>query len=440
MPPDSLWRSWTAVAASRGRKIAMIDAVSGETRTFQRLSGEAETLAGRIFAPAAGSLVACAAPNSFSWMTVFLGLQAAGAGILPLDPGTPAPRRHELAHALGASFFWDGARLSPLGPRKKRTLAACVKMTSGSTGMPRALPCRAAHLLTDGKNILETMGIRRTDRNLGLIPFGHSYGLGNLVLPLILQGTVLAFAAEFVPAQILQWISRYRVTVFPSVPAVFRILAQSPGRRSLRPLRTAISAGAPLDQETADCFRARFGVKLHNFYGSSETGGICYDCQGIAAGRSVGRPLKNVRVRVLRGGRVEVRSGAVVLRGGRYVLPDLGRWNGRGELCLLGRAGAAANIGGRKVLPAEVENVLRCVPKAGEARVMVLHNQGRDYLVAFVEAACSRAAEFEMALRDALPAWKLPRRLIVRDRLPRNARGKLDVEALKRLADSSAIK
>lgn len=439
MKSGSLWKSWMATVGTKARKIAMIDACSGELRTFRSLSSEAENLARQVFAPAGGSIVACALPNSFSWMTAFLGTQAAGAGILPLDAGTPAQRRQELAASLGASFLWDGLQLIPLGARKKpRPRIACIKTTSGSTGEPRALPCRAAHLLADGKNVLQTMGIRGTDRNLGVIPFGHSYGLGNVVLPLILQGTMLVFAAEFVPAQILQWVPRYGVTVFPSVPAVFRILAQFPGRPSLKPLRAAISAGAPLDLETADDFQARFGVKLHNFYGSSETGGICYDPWGTAAGRSVGRPLKNVKVHVLRNGRIEVRSKAVVTRSGRFVLPDLGEWNRAGELRLLGRAGVSANIGGRKVSPLEVEKVLRAVPGSGETRVLVLHGQGRDYLVAFVEAARSRTAEFEQKLRAVLPAWKLPRRLIVRESLPRTVRGKLDAEALRRMADPAA--
>ena len=60
-----------------------------------------------------------------------------------------------------------------------------------------------------------------------------------------------------------------------------------------------ISAGAPLSAEVAQQFYRRYGIKIHNFYGSSETGGICYDRTGNAtlSGRSVGKPLSGVMVR-----------------------------------------------------------------------------------------------------------------------------------------------
>lgn len=434
--PD-LWRVWQTVAEAAPRRFAMLDAASGEARTFRSLSREAGALSG-VFAAARDSAVAFCLPNSFAWMSVFLGLQRAGAGALPLDAEMPEPAREESARAFGASFFWNGRQMVRLFSRKKaQPGVTCIKTTSGSTGRPQALPCRAGHLMADGRNVIATMGIRRHDRNLGLIPFGHSYGLGNLVLPLILQGTTLAFAAGFVPAQIPEWIRRHCVTVFPSVPAVFRILAQLPGRSRLRPLRLAISAGAPLDAVTARDFHARFGVRLHNFYGSSETGGICYDRTGEAAGASVGRPLENVAVRVMRGNRLEIRSKAVVLTGGRFVLPDRGEWDGQGNLRLLGRAQAVANLGGRKVNPAEIEEVLSALPGCGEVSVLVLHRNGRDYLAAFAESA-RPTRDIGRCLREVLPSWKLPRRLIVRARLPRNARGKLDAAALRRLAEAGA--
>src|SRR5690606_31117850 len=113
--------------------------------------------------------------------------------------------------------------------------------------------------------------------NLGLIPFGHSYGIGNLIMPLLLQGTCIAFASGFVPSQMAGWIRKHRITVYPSVPALLRILADTPSLKTLKPLRLVISAGAVLDPEIARRFHRKFDLKIHNFYGSSETGGIAYD-------------------------------------------------------------------------------------------------------------------------------------------------------------------
>ena len=221
------------------------------------------------------------------------------------------------------------------------------------------------------------------------------------------------------------------VTVFPGVPALFRVLATLPPGATLGGLRTTISAGAILAPETAQAFHARFGVKIHNFYGSSETGGITYDSSGGASltGRSVGKPLRGVKVTV-REGRITVASRAVSTPGGTWRLPDRGEWNGRGELVLLGRAGRGANIGGKKVHPLEIERALRALPGVSDAHVWLEHRHGRDSLEAAVETRLTRAT-IEHALAAKLPAWKMPKHFLIAEELPRTARGKLDVARIK---------
>ena len=89
--------------------------------------------------------------------------------------------------------------------------------------------------------------IEPEDCNLGAIPFGHSYGLGNLVLPLIAQGTAVIASTEILPDALAAQIERFGATVLPSVPAVLRGLAESGvDADRLRSLRRIISAGAPL--------------------------------------------------------------------------------------------------------------------------------------------------------------------------------------------------
>jgi acyl-CoA synthetase (AMP-forming)/AMP-acid ligase II len=193
-----------------------------------------------------------------------------------------------------------------------------------------------------------------------------------------------------------------------------------------------ISAGAPLSAPVARQFQGRYGLKVHNFYGSSETGGICYDTTGNASlsGRSVGKPLDGVRVQVRRDGRVAVRSRAVV-GPGRRVLTDLGEWNRYGELKLLGRVGLVANIGGKKVAPSKVERALRGARGVSDAWVTVLKDaRGHDYLAAAVETERSRA-EIEADLGRRLSLWQFPKRYFIARALPRTGRGKLDAAALR---------
>lgn len=434
-PEGLLWAHWQGRQKRLGSKIALIDAAKDAAWTAHALTEAALSFSDRLLRYRAGERIAFRLPNGPDWFALFLALQRAGLAAAPLDAGMPAEGCVETARRLGArALYLDGEfhLLKTAFPPSKT--CCCVKITSGSGAVPKAVECRAEHLLADGRQVIRTMGIRANDLNLAAIPLGHSYGLGNLVMPLILQGTALVCAGDYMPRQLVEWIERYRVTVFPAVPALLRVLAAlPPGRGDCPSLRTVISAGAVLTPAVAQAFFARYGVKIHNFYGASETGGICYDRTGGASltGRSVGKPLAGVSVTV-KAGRVTVESPAVATRTGKWRVNDFGDWNGRGELALLGRAGQGANIGGKKVHPLEVERVLRTLPGVTDAAVWLRQSEGRDLLAAGVETARSRA-ELERALAARLPAWKLPKAWFIALELPRTARGKLDLAALQRM-------
>jgi len=452
-----LWLHWMARLRRQCRKIVLIDAARDASWTAHALTEAALPFSDRLLRYGAGERIAFRLPNSPEWFSLFLALQRAGLAAVPLDGGMPTEGCVETARRLGARALYLDGEFQSLG-RVSATLASsaaraqkicCVKITSGSGALPKAVECRAEHLLADGRNIIKTMGIGANDINLAAIPLGHSYGLGNLVMPLILQGTAMVCAGDYVPRQLLEWIGRYRVTVFPAVPALLRVLAALPpkvavaGPRNGSPptaattvrldsLRTVISAGAVLTPAVAQAFFTRYGLKIHNFYGASETGGICYDRTGSASltGRSVGKPLAGVSVTV-KAGLITVESRAVATRTGKWRVNDFGEWNKHGELALLGRAGHGANIGGKKVHPLEVERVLRALPGVTDAAVWLWQGEGRDLLAAGVETAHSRA-ELERALAARLPAWKLPKAWFIDRELPRTPRGKLDLAALKK--------
>lgn len=433
----ALWTTWAATVAAGANLPAVIDAASGRALTRGQLAAEAARVASG--APPdlqPGETVAFALPNAAPWLALFLAIQRLGAAALPLDATLPAAHQATAAAALGASWLAGEEHWRRIGPPTAG--AFCLwKTTSGTTGQPKPLPCTAENMLADGRQIASTMGIGPADLNLGAVPFGHSYGLGNLVLPLIFQGTAVVCSGEMLPDALAALIERHAVTVFPSAPAIFRALAQSSVEATrLASLRRVISAGAPLPAAVAAQFHERFDRPIHNFYGSSETGGICFDRtgEGTAAGRSVGTPMDGVNVQLEADGRVTVRSSAVI-GDGAHTLPDLGRWNEQGELVLTGRASALANIGGKKVAPQEVEAALRSLAGVTDAWVSVRTRSGvggGDFLVAAVETERSRE-EVSRELAERLPGWQIPRRLWVAPHLPRTARGKLDRVALEEM-------
>jgi acyl-CoA synthetase (AMP-forming)/AMP-acid ligase II len=439
--PDysSLLDAWNQTVRSGPDERVLIDASSGQGWTRGEIDASADRWCEQNAAQAAGKIVALAESNSAEWLWIFVGLLKCDAVIAPLDPGEPVAAQRATASGIGASFLWRTGqleRLSAVAQRSRRDGRRLIKLTSGSTGNPRPLFFKDAELIADGRQLCEAMGIRATDTNLGLIPWGHSYGLGNLVMPLILQGTTIVFGSAPLPHAIASTVELWKPTVFPAVPALLRALAESSASaEQLVSLRTVISAGAPLAAEVAQNFNTRFGRKIHSFYGSSETGGISYDPTGDSAalGRGVGLPIPGVSLEFRPGGRFTVASDAVFTIGNRrpgsHLMADIARLDGSGELVLLGRAGRFVKIAGRRVNLAEIEQALKRLTGVADAFV-TSHAERADALAAAV--VTERATEeIRQDLRAKLAPWKLPKKILPLTAFPLTSRGKTDTRQLR---------
>jgi acyl-coenzyme A synthetase/AMP-(fatty) acid ligase len=438
---SELLQAWEETLRLRGDRRAVTQARDQRSCTFRELDERAAGWLAEHSPPSglAGSTVVFSAPNGIGWFAIFLGLLRGGATVVPLDAAEPQSAQRLAAESLRAAFWWDGERLVPLlRPRRYRQPVCLIKLTSGTNGGPRPLAFTGAQLLADARQVTATMGILRRDLNYALIPLGHSYGLGNLAIPLIAKGVALVCGETPLPHAIAEDFQRWGPTVFPCVPAVWRALAESRvDLASLRSLRLAISAGAPLPVAVAREFVSRFGLHLHNFYGSSETGGISFDPSGRATlAGGVGRPLRGVRVRRLRGDRIQVCSAAVFTRANRNARGRLGCWTPpdrvavytRKELVIAGRIGAMVKIAGRRVSLTEVEQRLRKLAGVREAWVQV--GSGTNAMLGAALASDRTAAELRAELAPTTPAWKIPKRWIVLPALPLTARGKVDTRAL----------
>ncbi len=441
----ALLHVWENTLRRHGDTRALIHAADGLTLTFRELDARATAWLARntsTLTPHSltGRAVVFAMPNGIRWFEIFLGLLRAGSIAVPLDAGEPAAAQRATATAVRAGFLWDGAHLTPLPqPKRFRSPAICLlKLTSGTTGQPRALAFSGAQLLADARQVMSTMRITPRDVNYGLIPLGHSYGLGNLTIPLLARGVPLVCGSAALPQAIADDFARWRPSVFPGVPAVWRALAAS--AVALDSLRLGLSAGAPLPTEVARDFAAKFGRRLHSFYGSSETGGIAYDTSGEATlTGGVGRALRGVKLTPLPGQRLVVSSPAVFTHGNRRRTGAVGAWlmadritaDARGALTLLGRRGTAVKIAGRRVDLLEVTARLRRLPGVSDAWVGV--SARRDSALSAVVVSPRPLADLRAALHADTPAWKIPKRWLAVAALPTTARGKPDTRALRQL-------
>ena len=440
----TLIEAWERTWMRRSAHPAIVQASDRQVCTFRALERRsADWLAAH--APLhgislAGRAVVFAAPNGIRWFEIFLGLLRAGAVVVPIDSAEPPDAQRRLAETLRAGFWWDGSRLVALAHSKRhRDPRVClIKLTSGSTGQPRPLAFTAGQLLADSRQVTSTMGIRPRDINYALIPLGHSYGLGNLTIPLIARGVPLICGGAALPHAIAADFTQWRPTVFPGVPAVWRALASAAVQpESLASLRLAVSAGAPLPPDVAREFAARFGRRLHNFYGSSETGGIAYDRSGDATVTGgVGPALREVTVTRLRAGRIRVCSAAVFTQGNRlrrghlgsWVPPDLVALDGRGRLSLIGRLGRTVKIAGRRVSLGEIEARLRCMAGVREAWAGI--GPGPNPALGAALATDRAASEIRAELLSDTAPWKIPKKWIVLPALPLTGRGKIDTRLL----------
>jgi acyl-CoA synthetase (AMP-forming)/AMP-acid ligase II len=237
---------------------------------------------------------------------------------------------------------------------------------------------------------------------------------------------------------------------------MFEHLLAQPGPALPSSLGLLISAGAPLTPSVLERFYARFGRKIHSFYGTSETGGIAFDDSDVAdAARGVGHPMPHARVtlRPVVGleagavGRVHV-AGPAVARGystdadggdfseGGFLTGDLGRQEDDGRLLLAGRLSAFVNVAGRKVHPDEVALQLREMPGVRDVRVVGAPSSTHgEQVVAIVVADGTPPTLLQVRqfCSSRLPPHKIPRALVIADAIPLDARGKTDRRAIEAL-------
>lgn len=415
-----------------------------------------------------GGVVGLAAPNGPGILASLVALRRAGLAALLLDVHAPDGEGMRISRALGASALlrcrsgwpqspgdWTLREVSPETPLDLPGIAV-VKLTSGSTGLPRGIATPVEALVADDAALASTMGFRDDDRLLATIPLSHSYGLSSLAMPALMRGNLLVTpddARVFAPLLPLVTAARTGATVFPTVPAFLDALLRL-GDPAARPesLRLVLTAGAPLSPDTARRFRETFGLPVHVFYGASECGGICYDREGTAGERgTVGTPVEGVRI-VLEGGVVNVYSPAVAagylpegderLGGGRFIGGDLADWQD-GELVLRGRSDDLVNIKGKKINPREVEAVLAELDGVREVAVLGVPRPGRpdDAMLRAVVACHPGTLTTEEVVawcRPRLSPHKVPRSVVLVPELPRTARGKLDRNELAALRGSEA--
>jgi acyl-coenzyme A synthetase/AMP-(fatty) acid ligase len=318
-----------------------------------------------------------------------------------------------------------------------------VVYTSGTTGAPLACPKTAGQLLGEAEVLARTFEIGGADRVLATVPPHHIYGLlFGLLVPLVGGASFVRETHLHAEPLAALWRAE-QPTVLVSVPAHLRALVVLDREQLERPPRHVFSSGAALPDATSSMLFERFGWRVTEVLGSSETGGIAHRTAVIEVGASPPPfvALEGVRVACAPDGRMLVDSP--------FLDPDLPRPFVSADriapiderrFAHLGRADGVVKVGGTRVSIQEIEARLLAIAGVTDAVVWAVPVGGaRGHETRAVVAGRSPdgALLTHDGIRHQLLQWLepvvVPRRIRVVDALPREPTGKLRRDALEAL-------
>jgi malonyl-CoA/methylmalonyl-CoA synthetase len=338
---------------------------------------------------------------------------------------------------------------------------AAILYTSGTTGRSKGAMLTHDNLASNAAALIDEWRFTKDDVLIHALPVFHTHGLFVATNVALLSGATMIFQPGFDADAIVDALPR--ATTMMGVPTFYvRLLAhEGVTRQSTAHMRLFVSGSAPLLLETHEAWRAKTGHSILERYGMTETNMITsnpYDGERRAG--TVGFPLPAVSLRIAdpetgaeldKGaiGVIEVK-GPGVFKGywrmpektrqefradGYFITGDLGKVDQSGYVQIVGRAKDLIISGGFNVYPAEVESEIDTIDGVVESAVIGLPHpdfgEGVTAVVAKVaEAELSEAAVLT-TLKSRLARYKLPKRIIVVDRLPRNAMGKVQKAVLR---------
>jgi malonyl-CoA/methylmalonyl-CoA synthetase len=345
-------------------------------------------------------------------------------------------------------------------PREDDDLAA-ILYTSGTTGRSKGAMLTHRNLSSNALALLEYWQFTARDVLLHALPIYHTHGLFVATNTLLLAGGAMLFLPRFDADEVMRLLPR--ATAMMGVPTFYTRLVQHPActRDACAHMRLFISGSAPLLAETHREFEARTGHVILERYGMTETGmntSNPYDGERIAG--TVGFPLPGIEVRV-----AEPQSGAVLgadevgvieVKGpnvfagywrmpektkeefrpdGFFITGDIGKIDRRGYIHIVGRSKDLIITGGFNVYPKEIESEIDALPGVTESAVIGLPHpdfgEGVTAVVVLQKGAALSEGDISDSLRDRLAKFKLPKRVLFVDDLPRNTMGKVQKNVLR---------
>ena len=337
---------------------------------------------------------------------------------------------------------------------------AAIIYTSGTTGPSKGAVLTHNNFAANALSLITAWQITESDRFLLALPLFHIHALGNGLHCWLISGCRMRLLERFDHTKAAAEFLDFEPTLFFGVPAMYVRLLDMPVEIATR-MRLFVSGSAPLPAEIFERFRARFGHAILERYGMTETfmiasnpyigerrpGTVGFPLPGVSVILSPeegegspahvpGGPSPSSRLRMTRGELLV--SGPSVFAGywrkpaheGYFRTGDLAEVSEDGYITLLGRKSDLIISGGYNIYPREIEELLLEQEGVREAAVVGAPDEIRGEVpVAFVVGECDEAALKDVC-QQQLASFKVPRRFVRVDSIPRTALGKVQKHLL----------
>ncbi|MBS3649378.1 AMP-binding protein [Pseudaminobacter sp. 19-2017] len=360
----------------------------------------------------------------------------------------------------GAFSLWsEEAGCVPPSPDHE----ALVLHTSGTTSRPKVVPLSQANLFASARNIADTLQLTAQDHCLNIMPLFHIHGLMAVILASAGAGASVCCTPGFNALRFFGWATEEKPSWYSAVPTMHQAILQraerNPEAVAQMKLRFVRSSSASLPPAVFKALQETFHCPVIEAYGMTEAshqmasnplppGEQRPGFVGRAAGPEIcildadGAPLATGKegevcirgTNVTSGYENNPTANAASFVDGWFRTGDQGYLDADGYLKITGRIKEIINRGGEKVSPLEVDDVLLEHPAVRQAVTFAMPHKtlGEEVAAAIVlvEGATLEPAALQAFAAETLAAYKVPRRIVILDEVPKGATGKVQRIAL----------
>ncbi len=366
----------------------------------------------------------------------------------------------QVSHVLLSSQF---SALPPPDPTVRISPglddAAYLVYTSGTTGHPKGAISRHRQIAFNARVFQTWFNATENDVIAGMAPLFHITGLVAQIALSALSGAPLILAHRFQAAEMLRLIELHRATISVAAITAYIALLKEPGSQQLPHWTKCGTGGAPVPPSVVEQFERRFGVRIHNTYGLTESNspshltpiGATGPVDPVSGALAIGLPIPNSVAKIVHPeepsrelppgepGEIALQGpmifdgywnrpeeSAAVFHEGFFLTGDIGIMDAEGWFYVVDRKKDMIVASGFKVWPREVEDVLYQHPAVREAAVVGIPDDYRGETVKAIVATRSPVTEAEIIefCKERLAAYKYPRQVEFVEEIPKTASGK----------------